>query len=167
LFSFVILRFLAQLFFRFTAEVSMTRTTRLNALEVAIANEMRERKFYLKHAERTTDPLGAAMFRQIADDELQHYEKLKQLQEGQESKEGLPETLPLEVLDINLKEILKETIRKLDELPQTDNNELDAIETAMEFEAKAAAFYTTLKGEVTDPKEKAFFDMLAKMEDQL
>ncbi|MBW2601864.1 MAG: hypothetical protein JRD47_08080 [Deltaproteobacteria bacterium] len=90
----------------------MTRTTRLNALEVAIANEMRKRKFYLKHAERTTDPLGAAMFRQIADDELQHYEKLKQLQEGQESKEGLPETLPLEVLDINLKEILKETIFK-------------------------------------------------------
>ena len=31
---------------------------RLNALEVALNNEMREREFYLKNANRTKNPLG-------------------------------------------------------------------------------------------------------------
>ena len=47
---------------------------RLNALEVALNNETREREFYLKNAERTKNPLGKTMFKQIAADELEHYD---------------------------------------------------------------------------------------------
>jgi len=35
---------------------------RLNALEVALNNETREREFYLKNAERTKNALGKRMF---------------------------------------------------------------------------------------------------------
>ena len=66
---------------------------RLNALEVALNNETKERKFYLKHAERTSHPLGKLMFQQIADDELEHYERLKQLHEKWEKGGQWPETL--------------------------------------------------------------------------
>ena len=52
---------------------------RLNALEVALNNETREREFYLKNAERTKNPLGKTMFKQIAADELEHYTRLKEL----------------------------------------------------------------------------------------
>jgi rubrerythrin len=48
----------------------MKKEERLNALEVALANEMREREFYHKNAERCRNPLGKSMFKQIADDEL-------------------------------------------------------------------------------------------------
>ncbi len=50
---------------------------RLNALEVALNNEMKERAFYLKHVQRTKNPIRKAMFWLIGDEELDHYERLK------------------------------------------------------------------------------------------
>ena len=57
----------------------MNRKARLNALETALNNEMRERAFYLRHAARTKNPVGRAMFQQIGDEEIEHYERLKEL----------------------------------------------------------------------------------------
>ena len=57
----------------------MKKEERLNALEVALTNEQREREFYLKSAERCRNKLGISMFKQIADDELEHYERLKEI----------------------------------------------------------------------------------------
>ena len=39
---------------------------RLNALEIALNNEINEHKFYVTNAERTRNPVGKAMFTQIA-----------------------------------------------------------------------------------------------------
>ena len=50
----------------------MGENERLNALEIALGNEKREREFYLKHAQRTRNQVGKAMFQQIADEELEH-----------------------------------------------------------------------------------------------
>ena len=138
----------------------------VNALEVAIANEMRERKFYLKHAERAKNPLGKAMFRQIADDELVHYKKLRELETGWKTDENLPETIPAKIQGADLRDTLKHMINDLDALPQTDDDELEALQRAMDFEAKGAAYYAELRDAVTDPKEKAFFNLLATMEQE-
>ena len=46
----------------------MKEQENISALEVALNNEMREREFYLKHAERTKNSVGKAMFKQIADE---------------------------------------------------------------------------------------------------
>jgi rubrerythrin len=73
----------------------MDEKERLNALEVALNNEMREREFYLRNAERTKNPLGRKMFQQIGDEELEHYERLKQLHGKWENQEKWPETVPL------------------------------------------------------------------------
>ena len=75
----------------------MDEKDRLNALEVALNNEMREREFYLKNAKRTKNPLGKAMFKQIGDDELEHYERLKQLHQKWTKQEKWHETVPLKV----------------------------------------------------------------------
>ncbi len=66
----------------------MKEQENLNALEVALTNEMREREFYLKNAERTKNPVGKAMFNQIADEELEHYERLKEVHERWEGTKG-------------------------------------------------------------------------------
>jgi rubrerythrin len=55
----------------------MDERERINALDVAPKNELNEHKFYMKNDERTTNPLGRAMFRQIGNEELEHYERLK------------------------------------------------------------------------------------------
>ena len=65
---------------------------RLNALEVALNNETREREFYIKNAKRTKNALGKKMFQQIGDDELEHYERLKQLHQKWAKQEKWPET---------------------------------------------------------------------------
>jgi len=142
----------------------MRNKERLNALEVALNNEKSEREFYLKHAEKTRNPLGKAMFRQIADEELEHYERLKQLHEKWEKGESWPETVPLKVKDTIVKDILKDMVKKAERMPPGDADDLEAIQTAIEFEAEGAIYYANLRDKVTDPKEKQFFNLLADME---
>jgi rubrerythrin len=72
----------------------MKEKDRLNALEVALNNEMREREFYHKHANRTKNPLGKKMFQQIGDEELEHYERLKQLHRSCQNRRNGPRPFP-------------------------------------------------------------------------
>jgi rubrerythrin len=82
----------------------MNEKERFSALEVALNNEMREREFYIKNAKRTKNPLGQRMFQQIGDEELEHYERLKQLHEKWEKQGKWPETVPLKVKDTVVKD---------------------------------------------------------------
>jgi rubrerythrin len=143
---------------------TMKGKERLNALEVALNNEQREREFYLKNAKRSKNPLGKAMFEQIADEELEHYERLKQLHEKWEKEESWPETVPLKVKDTIVKDILKDTVKKVEKMPPGDVDDLEALETAIDFEAEGAVYYARLRDKVTDPMEKQFFNLLADME---
>ncbi|HPP45526.1 MAG TPA: hypothetical protein PK446_07015, partial [Methanomassiliicoccaceae archaeon] len=45
-----------------------------------------------------------------------------------------------------------------------DADDIAAIEKALEFEAKGSEFYAELRDALTDPREKAFFDLLSKIE---
>jgi rubrerythrin len=139
---------------------------RLNALKVALNNEMREREFYLENAKRTTNPVGKAMFRQIADDELEHYERLKQLHETWEKAQRWPATVPLIVKNTIVKDVLKDVVKKAHELPKGAADDLSAVRTALDFEAKGEKYYADLRDGVSDAKEKEFFDLLSKMERQ-
>ena len=143
----------------------MNEKERLSALEVALNNEMREREFYLKNANRTKNPLGKKMFQQIGDDELEHYERLKQLHQKWSKQEKWPETVPIKVKDTIVKDILLEFLKKVDET-KGDSSDLEAVRTALDFEAKGAKFYADLRDSVTNPKEREFFDLLSKMENE-
>lgn len=145
--------------------ITMNEKEHLNALEVALNNEMREREFYLKHAKRTKNLLGKKMFQQIGDDELEHYERLKQLHQKWAKQEKWPETVPLKVKDTVVKDILAEFLKKADET-KGDADDLEAVRTAIDFEAKGAKFYAEIRDSVTPPKEKEFFDLLSKMENE-
>jgi rubrerythrin len=144
----------------------MNEKERLSALEVALNNEMREREFYLKHAKRTKNPLGKKMFQQIGDDELEHYERLKQLHQKWVKQEKWPETVPLKVKDTIVKDILLEFVKKVDKTAKGDSDDLEAIRTALDFEAKGAKYYAEIRDSVMNPKEKEFFDLLSKMENE-
>jgi rubrerythrin len=142
----------------------MDKSQRLNALEVALNNEMNEREFYLNHARRTGNPVGKAMFNQIADDELEHYERLKALHEKWEKNERWPETVPLVVSETNVKNVLDRVVEKSRNMPQADTDDLAALEVATSFEAKGVDLYNSLSDSSTDPREKAFFKLLAGIE---
>jgi len=137
---------------------------RLSALQVALNNEKKEHDFYLKNAERTKNPVGKAMFQQIAGEELEHYERLKQISENWEKQKKWPETVPLKVKETVVKKVLKEAAQKAPKTAKGDADDLKAIRVAIEFEAKGAEYYANLRDKVSDPKEKAFFNLLADIE---
>ena len=137
---------------------------RLNALKVALNNELREREFYLGNAKRTGNPVGKEMFQRIADDELEHYERLKQLHETWEKAKKWPGTVPLKVKNTVVKDVLKDLITKAEKMPKGDTDDLNAVRTALDFEAKGEKYYADLRDSVSDVKEKEFFDLLSKME---
>ncbi|MBN1254371.1 MAG: ferritin family protein [Deltaproteobacteria bacterium] len=144
----------------------MVDKERLNALEVALDNEMREREFYLKKAEKTKNPLGKLMFQQIAEEELEHYERLKQLHEQWKKGAKWPDTVPLEVNGTRVKNMLIRVTKMAEEVSEQNANDLKAIRTAIAFEAKGAKYYAELSEKVSDPKEKAFFKLLAQIENE-
>ncbi len=142
----------------------MADTDRLQTIEVALTNEMRERDFYLKHAERTRNEVGKAMFLQIADEELEHYERLKELHVKWSKEEKWPETVPLKVKNTSIKNVLLNVLKKVEAKPESDTDDLEAIRTAVDFEFQAEAFYRKLLDQVSDPKEKEFFSLLCQIE---
>lgn len=140
--------------------------TRLDSLNVALTNEMREHEFYLNHAKRTGNAIGKAMFGQIAGEELEHYERLKQLSEAWKKEQKWPATVPLQVKNTVVRDILKDTVKNAADGPAGDADDLNALRIAIDFEAKGAAFYARLRDESTDPGEKAFFGLLADIEQE-
>lgn len=144
----------------------MNEQNRLRALDVALNNEMKERKFYLTHAQKTTHDLGKAMFQQIADEECEHYERLKELHQKWIKQEKWPDTVPLKVKNTAVRDVLRDMLKKAESLPKGDDNDLQAVRTAIEFEARGAQFYADLRDSVSEPREKQFFDLLATMEQE-
>ncbi|HVN71685.1 MAG TPA: ferritin family protein [Desulfomonilia bacterium] len=142
----------------------MDEKQRFDALETALQNELNEREFYLKHASRTNNAIGRSMFLRIADDELEHYQRLKELHAAWKRKDKWPDTVPLTVKTTNILSVLKELIRKAGESPEADRDDLEAIRIAADFETKGNEAYLALSKSVTDNKEKAFFELLASME---
>lgn len=136
---------------------------RLNALEIALKNEMTERDFYLKNAERTSNPLGKAMFTQIAAEELEHYERLLQIAEVWKRDQKWPETVSLVVKDTAVKAVFGSAAKGA-AMKGGDGDDLQAVHVAIEFEARGAQFYAELRDKSVDPKEKAFFELLANIE---
>ena len=139
---------------------------RIDALETALNNEMKEREFYLQHSERTTNPVGKAMFLQIANEELEHHERLKQLHEKWEKEEKWPKSVPLEVGASNLKTTMQEVIDATKNLKPGDADDLEAVRTAITFEADGVKFYEKLRDDSQDEREKAFFALLVTIENE-
>jgi rubrerythrin len=137
---------------------------RLKALEVALENERREREFYLKNSKRTSHPLGAKMFSEIADDELEHFQRIQELYRKLKEKGKWPETIPIKVKNTEVKEILQDTVRTLSQSVKADTDDLDAVQIAIEFEAKGEKFYEDLAGMTDDIQEKSFYHLLSSME---
>ena len=139
---------------------------RLNALKFALENEQKERDFYLANARRTKNLAGKNMFKQIADEEKEHYEVLKKLHDQWEMKKKWPATVPLEVRKSLAGSILKSLSDKKAARFKGNEDDLKAIRTAIDFEARGMALYTKLEKESADPKEEKFFNLIASIERQ-
>lgn len=142
----------------------MEKNERLNALEIALANEMNERQFYLNNAARTSNPVGKVMFERLAEDEREHYEMLKKLH-GIWSAEGKwPETVPLTIKETNVKGLLKKLVQESKIQDTSNYDDLEALNIAAQFESKGADTYRELAESSDEQKVKDFFLLLSRIE---
>ncbi len=136
----------------------------MNALAFALENEEKEREFYLEQARKTKNMAGKNMFKQIADEEKEHFEVLQKLYHKWEQQKKWPETVPLKVKQSLAGTILKSMSGKKSARINGTDQELKAVRTAIDFEARGVALYSKLAKQCQDPKEIAFFNMLASVE---
>jgi rubrerythrin len=59
---------------------------------------------------------------------------------------------------------VKQAVKKAPSKAKGDADDLNAVRAAIEFEANGIEYYAKLRDEVTDQKEKAFFNLLASIE---
>lgn len=137
---------------------------RMSALKFALENEQKEYEFYMDNARRTKNLAGKNMFKQIAGEEKEHYEVLKKLHDKWEKQQQWPASVPLKVKKSLAENILKAMAGKKSSRIRGNEDDLKAIRTAIDFEARGVDLYTKLEKGSTDPKEKAFFNLLADIE---
>ena len=144
--------------------MNLAKEERVKALEVALNNESRERDFYLKHAARTTNPLGRVMFETLANDEAEHYQRILKLHAMLKEKGKWPDTIPLTVKGTEIRSILVKTVASAEGMAAADRDDVEAIKIAVDFEANGVSFYEKLKENAGEPPEKAFYGLLASIE---
>ncbi len=135
----------------------------IKSIEIALENELREREFYLKHRKRTQTLLGRMMFAQIAREEDEHYQRLKNLHEELSKQGRWPENISA-VKGTNIKAMLRNVINNAEESASPDTDDREAVNIAIAFETEAYNFYSKLRDNADTDSEKDFFACLAYIE---
>ena len=137
---------------------------RIQALEIALNNEAKERDFYLNHSKRTTNNLGKMMFATIASDENEHHRRIQTLHERLIKEGKWPETVPIQVKGTEVKAVILKAIESVGSSSKADMNDIEAVKIAIDFETKGEKFYSDLAKNVDNPMEKKFYEFLASIE---
>jgi len=137
---------------------------RIKALEIALNNEARERDFYLKHSQRTTNSMGKTMFATIASDEDEHYNRILNLHKRLIQEGKWPETVPIQVKGTEVKKVIQKVVDSVDTSSKANTDDMDAVKVAIDFETKGEKFYSDLAKNVDNPMEKKFYQFLASIE---
>jgi len=135
-----------------------------NVLSAAIKFEEDGRNLYLECIKKTEHPWGKSLFQSLADDELKHIERLKEvfntLAVSQKYTEG-PIPLAAEKQWKNIFEKAKSTI---DTMVKASTSDIDAIKLGIDFEEKSMKYYKRLSEESNNHLEKKFYQILAQEE---
>lgn len=134
------------------------------SVELALKNEKTEMEFYLNEASRSKNELAKAMFHQLAKDEQEHMNRIRELHQKLTADGKWPADMPIQVAGTDIRKVLDETVQKTGSAKDHDDDDIAALEKAAEFEAKGAKFYTDLAGSCDNPMEKNFFEFLAGIE---
>ena len=137
---------------------------KIKAISVALANELRERDFYLAQSKKTDNPVGKAMFVQIAAEEDEHYRRLQSIYEELSRQGTWPDTVSCIVGASNILETFKKSAVLAEKTPAASRDDIEALNIAIQFETKGHGFYTELSNAAETGAEKEFFKLLASVE---
>lgn len=134
-------------------------------LAEALKLERDGHEFYTKAAERVEDEATQAMFAQLAEDEVDHYNYIKRQYEALQAGEGwsaIPEMELVESIDA-VSVVFPPDEKAMDEMPE-DPNEEDALLFGLSIEDKSFKLYHNSAERADDPEAKKLFMQLAGAE---
>jgi hypothetical protein len=136
----------------------------LDALKQAIELETKGHEFYLKTAQRVTDPTGAEMFRSLADDEVLHKNILNRQLESLTGGKGwiLPEGVGKHKADLETP--LFPEGKALETAVQPDASEMNALLFAIGIENDSFNLYAEQARAAQDANAKQIYEFLVDAE---
>ncbi len=134
--------------------------TVIDAIELGMEEEKKASDFYAAAAAKLDGGPGKALFTQLSEFEMGHYNALKDLKASLEGKScyityesALLEPVGVEGGQVKLDDGIQKTI-------------LDILTIGIRNEKKAGQAYRELAAEIEDPNGVAMFEKMAKEEDQ-
>jgi rubrerythrin len=133
------------------------------ALEEAIRFEIDGRAFFLEAAEKAETYFTKSIFKVLAEEELGHIQRVKEVHKRCLSSER-DAFLPPGSHQNRLENIFQQAKRETDPSVLMKTGELEAVRLALQLEIKGHEFYDRLAREATSESEKAFYRQLAQEE---
>lgn len=119
---------------------------RREVLEEAIRFEIDGREFFLKAAEKAKSYFAKVIFQIIAEEELDHIRKVKQIHEGHlaSKEQEIPHLTPKKS---NLQNVFQQAKEQMGQSVMMNADEMEAIRLAIQLEIKGQEFYKRLAEE--------------------
>jgi len=133
------------------------------ALEEAIRFEVDGREFFLQAAEKAETYLTKSIFKILAEEELGHIQKVKEVH-GRCLSSEKDVFLPSISTTSHLENIFQQAKKEMDPKLLMKTGELEAVRLALQLEIKGHEFYNRLAQEAASELEKAFYQQLAHEE---
>ena len=133
------------------------------ALEEAIRFEVDGREFFLQAAEKAETYLAQSIFKVLAEEELGHIQKVKEVHRRCLSSEKEVFLSPISEKS-HLENVFQQAKREMDPKTLMKTGELEAVRLALQLEIKGHDFYKRLAQEANSDVERAFYDQLAEEE---
>jgi rubrerythrin len=134
------------------------------ALQAAIKFEEDGRAFFLAATEKTKEKFGKSIFLSLADAELDHIERIKEIYESLNKIGEWPDTPALFSPKRPLKNIFEEAMEEIDRNVKPTTGEMEAVNLGIEYEVKGLKLYTDLSNSASHWLEKKFYTQLGNEE---
>ncbi len=139
----------------------MEKQSGFEALKAAIKFEEDGRRFFLDASKKTKQRYGRLMFQSIADAELEHIKRIREVYDSLIKTGEWPDRPALFTTKTPLKNVFEEAREKLDQNVKVETDDIEAATMAREYEEKGFLFYQDLADRAKVLIEKKFYQQLA------
>jgi len=137
----------------------------LDVLAQALKLEQDGREFYVKMADRIEDQDGRDMFRQLAEDEVDHYNYIMRQYEALKQGRGWSAIPEMDlVASIDAVSLVFPPDEKVPEVLPENPDEEDALLFGLGIESQSFTLYQNSGRQTSDPDAKLMFNQLASAE---
>ncbi|MBU2535078.1 MAG: ferritin family protein [Chloroflexota bacterium] len=136
----------------------------LEGLKTAIQMEIDGKQFYLKAGKESSNEAGKKLLESLAAEEDIHRQKFEEIFESIRDKNAWPKTDFKPDGGSNLRTLFSRATEQVGKSIKALDSELDAVQTAVNMEAKTYDFYISQRQSTPYPASRDFYQALASQE---